>query len=527
MTIAEVRKAAAPLTLERTSDGEGIALISVMKGETSVMTLYAGEEDRDANVDENATVEQIWVWDRSYKTTAGVYPGMPVSEAETRLGKVKRIVMSEIESREFAEFSNHQNGVDFRLLGKDAAAGDYPPESNTATAYTPGAYIFSINVTGRGGGNQDSETTYTISSTDLRTECNEAPSMEGGHVSTFCKGPGNYQIHYFDAATVYQINVATDDREWEQPIATIGLDKLAEIETLEWRLADGEPFAVLMTMPGSDKVVVRGLKGFERIKYEETGRGALARARSMADNDHEDIIVPSTPLDFGGSTQATVSGRIENVRDKLKYVLKASAGDRLTVTIDAKKWAGEEGPIMVGIVTMPDGSSDGAPGGTVFDSVLTQSGDYEILVYQNAAKSQTEQIDVAVTVTLTPAGLNTDPAIGQTGDYQPMDAAELNRKLVDGKSANIPLQITSHLVGPFADMLSRTVTIEAESVEQPGSLTVVVTDDGLADDSVRGIRYKFHLKADADGTWQVDSAFRSWRCHEGRGQQNFSSKPCI
>lgn len=302
MTIGEVRKAVAPMKLSRTSDGEGIALIAVKHGKTEVMTIYAGEEDRDAAIDDTARVGQIWVWSRAYKTAAGVHPGMPVSKAEKILGPVKEIIRREIESREFAEFADQPSGIHFRLNSGD---GDFLAGSTRTTKYTASARIFSINVVGdspwKDGGAFSSEFT------DLLTGCTPVGGEEGGHVSHFCKGPGNYQIHYFDAATVYQISVTTTDREWEEPLMMIGLDKLDGVGNVEWRLADGKPFAVLMRKPGAEAVIVRGLKGFEQIKFEESGTGAIERARSVADNDHEDVIVPSTRLELSKSSLETIS----------------------------------------------------------------------------------------------------------------------------------------------------------------------------------------------------------------------------
>ena len=123
MTIAEVRKAVAPMKLSRTSDGEGVALIAVKQGKNEVMTIYANEENRDAAIDNNAKVDQIWVWSKAFKTANGVHPGMSVSQAEKILGPVKEIVRSEIESREFVELTNQPAGIHFRL---DAGDGDFP-----------------------------------------------------------------------------------------------------------------------------------------------------------------------------------------------------------------------------------------------------------------------------------------------------------------------------------------------------------------------------------------------------------------
>lgn len=398
MTVAEARKAVAPMKLERTSDGEGIALIALKRGKDTVMTIYAGEEDRDAAIAENAKIEQIWVWDKNYRTSEGISPGMRLAEAEKISGPVKEIVRSEIESREFVEFARQPSGIMFRLYSGD---GVFAAGSSTTAKYRPAARILSIEVVGeRAPMDGDDDVSFTSTHTDLRSGCTSAGGEEGGHVSTFCKGPAGYQVHFFDAATVYQLNVADERRDFEEPVAMFGLDKLKAAKAVEWRIADGTPFAAIFTHPGNGKVIVRGLKGFERIKLEEEGKGALERARSMADDMYADIIVPATRID--ATPTVTVYGKLAKYDDKAKYVVKASAGDHLKVSIKARKWTGEEGPIMVGIVMMPDGSSDGAPGGTVFDDALTQDGDHEILVYQNGAKSRAENIDYEVTISLTP-----------------------------------------------------------------------------------------------------------------------------
>jgi hypothetical protein len=287
MTVAEVRKAVAPMKLSRTSDGEGVALIAVKKGKTAVMTIYAGEEDRNSAIDGTARVEQIWVWNKAYKTAAGVHPGMPVSQTEKMFGPVKEIIRSEIESREFAEFADQPSGIIFRLNTGD---GDFPEGSATTAKYRRTARIFSINVVGEDLPRKGA--VFSSEFTDLQTGCTSVGGEEGGHVSHFCKGPGNYQIHYFDAATVYQISVATSDRKWEEPLMMIGLGQLDDVGKVEWRLANGEPFAVLIRRPRTDVVMIRGLKGFETIRHEEAGPGAIERARSWAADQYAKIISP-------------------------------------------------------------------------------------------------------------------------------------------------------------------------------------------------------------------------------------------
>ncbi len=284
MTIAEVRNAVAPMRLSRTSDGEGVALIAVKQGRNDVMTIYADEEDRDAPIDNNARVEQIWVWNKTYMTAAGVHPGMLVSAAERRYGKVEEIVRSEIESREFAIFANHPAGLVLRLNSGD---GDFPARSSTTTKYKSNASILSINIVGDRMPLGYDEVAFTSEITELHNGCKSVGGEEGGHVSTFCQGPAGYQIHYFDAATVYQLSVADADRDWEETLAMFGLDKLEDLKSVEWRLANGVPFAVIFKHPTSGKIIARGLKGYERLKSEQDGPAALDNTHTWLDNEYK------------------------------------------------------------------------------------------------------------------------------------------------------------------------------------------------------------------------------------------------
>ena len=59
-----------------------------------------------------------------------------------------------------------------------------------------------------------------------------------------------------------------------------------------------------------------------------------------------------------------------------------------------------------------------------------------------------------------------------------------------------------------------------------GEASVQVTRDGLADDSVRAVRYEVLLEKAGDGTWRLRSAKRLQRCHLNRGHQDFSPQLC-
>lgn len=150
MTVAQARKAMPGFRLKRTSDGDGQALIEVSKGGKETMTVYAGEDDPDARINENAKIEHIKVWDSRYRTVDGIHPKMLVKEVERKLGKVKEVFMSEIESREYATFRKKTKGLMFRIdvntEGKYLSAGIYPKGNRRGSRCVPTAFIIGIEV---------------------------------------------------------------------------------------------------------------------------------------------------------------------------------------------------------------------------------------------------------------------------------------------------------------------------------------------------------------------------------------------
>ncbi len=150
MTVAQARQALQGFKLSRTSDGDGQALIAVKKNGKTVMNLFAGEEDSQAKINEKAKIEFIEVWDTKYQTANGIRPKMTVKNAERILGRVERVFMSEIESREFVLFKKKPQGLLFRAdvnsTGKYSSAGIYPPGKRSGTRYAPIAYIVSVQI---------------------------------------------------------------------------------------------------------------------------------------------------------------------------------------------------------------------------------------------------------------------------------------------------------------------------------------------------------------------------------------------
>ena len=74
---------------------------------------------------------------------------------------------------------------------------------------------------------------------------------------------------------------------------------------------------------------------------------------------------------------------------------------------------------------------------------------------------------------------------------------------------------------------SVTTVVAEEGPEGGGDdASVTLTREGLADDSVRAVRYVVELERGDEGTWRLRSAQRLQRCQPERGHQDFSPQLC-
>ncbi len=121
-----------------------------------------------------------------------------------------------------------------------------------------------------------------------------------------------------------------------------------------------------------------------------------------------------------------------------------------------------------------------------------------------------------------------------------LDVYVFNKKMdrVIGKEAWVrsPTQVAMNFLGKgFSDTTSgRVLGIEVayESGEENSQFIghnawVTVTNDGFADDSVRGTRYRFRMVFEEPGAWRVKQAFVSWRCWRGRGHEDYGAENCL
>jgi hypothetical protein len=143
--LATGRHLRALATFSRGEDGDGVALIDVSVKKSAVLTLFAGEQDKNSPINWSKKIAFIRTSSPSCSTRLGVRPGSLVAEAEKRYGRVFKIVKSEIESREFARFKNQPKGLIFQL----DYSGVFKDGQYETVSYRPEAKILSIAIEAR------------------------------------------------------------------------------------------------------------------------------------------------------------------------------------------------------------------------------------------------------------------------------------------------------------------------------------------------------------------------------------------
>jgi hypothetical protein len=110
-----------------------------------------------------------------------------------------------------------------------------------------------------------------------------------------------------------------------------------------------------------------------------------------------------------------------------------------------------------------------------------------------------------------------------------IDVEDFNGYLAEARPsfATDALSTAEEFVHVDEGQAATTTVVENEGAEGGGDeASVQVTRDGLADDSVRAVRYDVVLEKADDGMWRVRSAKRLQRCHSNRGHQDFSPQLC-
>ena len=185
--------------------------------------------------------------------------------------------------------------------GPAAAAASTPLNSGTGSAATTPAPT-------------PAGPAFTSAYTDLNKDCKaamkESEIGEGQDMPLKCKGYGGYYISIGYSAMASHLGVQMEgDADFLLGLINAGISYSDEPgRKVEWRMADGKPFAVIVRVsnydvekaedaadsPYQDKyktgetLVVKGLKGYERIDFtvDATTPNANEKAREMADSNY-------------------------------------------------------------------------------------------------------------------------------------------------------------------------------------------------------------------------------------------------
>ena len=128
--------------------------------------------------------------------------------------------------------------------------------------------------------------------------CKTLRGGQGTDDATLCNGVGGYDVEVYYSAATMQIGAIRKTDDQIAPLATLNLDFDYTKSRLEWRLANGKPFAVIMRVPiyappkdgeyfgkviGQQLIVV-GLVGYEiNEKVDAQRPNANGKAREQAD----------------------------------------------------------------------------------------------------------------------------------------------------------------------------------------------------------------------------------------------------
>lgn len=136
--------------------------------------------------------------------------------------------------------------------------------------------------------------------TNLTTNCKDFDGENGSDGYSICRGPGGYRIRnwYAAAATLFGAELKGDDSaNYAFPMLDLKFDRRKT--KVEWRTANGKPFAVIMRIPtyaeprndneyfgpvNGERLFIRGLKGFDfETEVDVKTPSPNAKARELAD----------------------------------------------------------------------------------------------------------------------------------------------------------------------------------------------------------------------------------------------------
>lgn len=153
--------------------------------------------------------------------------------------------------------------------------------------------LFSLTITA-------SAQKFTSSYSSLIAGCNVTEGQDGQDAVKLCNGFGGYKLRVYSSAASTHIVAEKPKTDISISVANVSLAHNETKSAVEWRMADGKPFAVIIRLPEygepvgdeqrgkviGESLVVVGLSGYETKVSGEVDakqKGANAKAREIAD----------------------------------------------------------------------------------------------------------------------------------------------------------------------------------------------------------------------------------------------------
>ncbi|HBB31671.1 MAG TPA: hypothetical protein DDZ80_01740 [Cyanobacteria bacterium UBA8803] len=145
-------------------------------------------------------------------------------------------------------------------------------------------------------------------------------------------------------------------------------------------------------------------------------------------------------------------------------------------------------------------------------------------------------VTIALTVPPTLKSSQNLTTEGEVESYKQLEVVDFNRVVEKAAQNNeawtkdvmqVALKFVPEMSIEEEGRRSRIIEVAKADIDnQPGVIVVIITDDGFADDSVRGQKHRVELKKGADGAWKLINAWKAWTCQPNRGHQNYSTQLC-
>lgn len=147
-TLAQVKQAYPKIKISFKQDAEGVQYaVLPIASKTIVLAHLIRMEIDDGKISQGRTViDRMETQSANCQTASGIHPNMRLSQVQQHLGNLKIITMSEIEMRQFAEFSRQEKWLTIRVEGGDFGTHDELNLPMSTRKFVPNARIISLGI---------------------------------------------------------------------------------------------------------------------------------------------------------------------------------------------------------------------------------------------------------------------------------------------------------------------------------------------------------------------------------------------